>query len=71
MDPHGTPLVGDAVRAGRHCDVFSSSSNSSLQSPGMSVVLIVLLRALLVTGLYMFAQHYLRNLRWARSKSSP
>jgi hypothetical protein len=44
--------------------MFSSSSDSSVQSPpGMSVVLLVSLLALLGTGLYMFAQHYLRKLR--------
>lgn len=59
------PFVLAAIAA-----IFSTSSGDNASSPPWMIgLLIVLLLSLLVTGLYLFAQHYLRKVRRTRSES--
>lgn len=60
------PFVLMAIAA-----IFSTPSGDNASSPSWLIVLLILsLLSLLVTGLVMFAQHYLRKMRRARSEST-
>ena len=50
--------------------VFSGASDNTAQPPWPIAMLILSLLSLLITGLYMFAQHYLRTVRRTRSESA-
>ncbi|MBI5566279.1 MAG: hypothetical protein HY870_15380 [Chloroflexi bacterium] len=59
------PFVLMAITA-----IFSTASGDNTSSPPWMIVMLILsLLSLLVTGLYMFAQHYLRKARRARTES--
>ena len=49
--------------------IFSGKSDNTTQPSWLIAMLILSLLLLLVTGLVMFAQHYLRKVRRARTES--